>query len=196
MIAALALLLAAVTLVAPVAALGVGIIWSWLARTVERAVVGLSLRRGEFGVRRGDVAGAVLRSPAYAVGAALGSIFAAVLPALAGAGALVGAIALQGAHVLPGSARDTSAPAPLLIAAAAALLVSWWGPGGATLRRGTRVLARAASPGRHGPVIVAGVILLVAAVTGLVSQSSGFEPSWAPLRTDPFAWVRAMPQVR
>ena len=195
-IAAGGLLLAAVTLVAPVAALGVGILWSWLARTVERAVVGLSLRRGEFGVRRGDVAGAVLRSPAYAVGAALGSVFAAILPALAGSGALVGAVALQGAHVLPGSARDASAPAPLIIAAAAALLVSWWGPGGATLRRGTRVSVRAASPGRRGPVIVTAVILLVAAVIGLISQSSGFEPSWAPLRTDPFRWVRVMPQAR
>lgn len=189
-------LLAALTLVAPVAALCVGVVWSWLARTVERAAVGLSLRRGEYGVRRGDVAGAVLRSPAYAVGAALGSIFGAILPAIAGSFALAGAISLQGVQVVPGSPADPSAAPPLLLAAAAALLVAWWGPGGSTLRRGTRVVARTASPGRYGPMVVIGVLLVAAAVIGLVSQSSGFEPTWAPLTEDPFEWVRGLSDSR
>lgn len=187
-----AALLAAFALVAPVLALVAGTAWSWVARTVDRAVVGLSLRRGEYGVRRGDVAGAVVRSPAYAVGAALGSIFGAILPALAGGCALAGAIALQGAGPVPGSASDTSAAAPLLAGAAAALLVGWWGPGGSTVRRGTRVVARALTPGRHGSTIVAGVLLLAAAVVALISQSSGFVPTWAPLGDDPFAWVRGL----
>ena len=187
-----AALFAALALVAPMLAFVVGICWSWLARTVERAVVGLSLRRGEYGVRRGDIAGAVLRSPAYAVGAGLSSVFGAVLPALAGACAVAGAIALQGAGPVPGSPSDPSAAAPLLAGAAAALLVGWWGPGGATLRRGTRVLVRAVTPGSHGSAIVAGVLVLAAAVVGLISQSSGFEPTWAPLTDDPFAWLRGL----
>ena len=189
---AMAALFAALALVAPVLALGAGIVWSWLARTVERAVVGLSLRRGEYGARRGDVAGAVLRSPAYAVGAALASIFGAILPTLVGGAAVVGGIALQGAGVVPGAASDPSAAAPLLAAAAAAMVVAWWGPGGSSVRRGTRVVVRWATPGRHGSVVVTGVVLLVAAVIALISQSSGFQPSWAPLGGDPFDWVRGV----
>lgn len=188
-----AALLAAVALVAPVAAFLLGVCWSWFARTVERAVVGLSLRRGEYGVRRGDVVGAVLRSPVYALGAALASVLGAVLPAFAGWAATAGAIALQGGGAVPGASADPSAPAPLLTGAVAALIVGWWGPGGSAVRRGTRVVARAASPGRHGAGIVAGVLLLGAAVVALVSQSSGFEPSWLPLSSDPFGWLRGLP---
>ena len=191
-ILALGALLAALTLVAPVAALCAGVAWSWIARTVERAAVGLQLRRGEFGPRRGDVAGAVLRTPAYALGAALGSIFGAILPALAGASAVAGAIALQGPGGVPGAASDPSSAAPLLAGAAAAMIVGWWGPGGSTVRRGTRVVVRSLTPGRAGATILAGVVILAAAAIALVSQSSGFEPSWIPLTEDPFGWVRGL----
>lgn len=185
-------LLAAATLVAPIWALLAGIGWTWLARTVERAVVGLNLRRGEYGVRRGDVAGTVLRSPAYAVGAAVGSLVAAILPTVAGFCALAGAITLRASSVAPGVLSDVAAPGPLLAGAAAGMLVAWWGPGGSRLRRGTRMIVRAVTPGQYGTAVVAGLLALAAVVIGLISQSSGFQPSWAPLGEEPFGWVRGL----
>lgn len=192
LVVCLGLFVCACAVVAPaLTALG-ALAWSALARTVDRAVVGLALRRGESGARRGDVAAAVLRSPAYAVGALLGACVAGVLPTLVGASGVVGGIALQGMGVLPGLPQDPSAPAPLLAGALGALVVAWWGPGGSGLRRGTRVLARAASPGRYGAVVAGAMLLVSAVVLGLVSQSSGFVVDWSPLGGDPFAWMRGL----
>lgn len=192
LVLSLAALLAGVALVAPGWALVVGALLSFVARTVDRAVGGLALRRQEYGARRGDVAGAVLRSPAYAVGAALAAFGGSLLPALAGAGGVLGGIGLQTAGVLPGSSLDTSASGPLLMGACAALVVGWWGPGAGAVRRGTRVLLRGVSPGRYGRLVAACLLIGVAAVLGLVAQSTGFTPSWVPFGEDPLSWARVV----
>ena len=42
-------------------------------------------------------------------------------------------------------------------------LTAWWGPGGASLRRGSRSIVRGFTPGATAAQVVAGVLLVVAA---------------------------------
>lgn len=182
-LAALAVLCVVAAAVAPVLAAVVGLSWSIVARLVERCVDSLYLRRAERGPRRRDVASVTALAPFYLVGAVVGAGFAALLPALVAVAGYFGVVAIMGE---PGLGLVGRAAA-LMSAAAAALVVSWWGPGGRSLRRGSRRMARAVTPGRFGPVIVAGLALSAAVVLALITQSSGYAPTGWPLRQG-FSW--------
>ncbi|MEP7160976.1 MAG: protein kinase [Dermatophilaceae bacterium] len=183
---ALGVLLAAVAAVAPPLFIGAGLVWSWLARTVDRTARGLWIRRGERGVRRGDWLSAVMRSPAHAVGAAVAAVLYGLLPVFVTVAVLGG---VAGAATLGmGPPRGASAASSLFVAAFLGSFVAWWGPRGGPLRRGTRLVVRAVAPGRVGTLAAVAVLLVAATTLGLVSQSSGFHPQWWPLTSNPFGW--------
>ena len=50
---------------------------------------------------------------------------------------------------------------PLGVGGLTAMLTAWWGPGGESVRAGSRRLVRGLSPGRNGPAIAVAVLLLV-----------------------------------
>lgn len=168
-----------VTLTGYLPALGllVALGWSWLARFVDRVVTSVALRRMHRGPRDRDVPLAVLASPWHLLGSAFSAVVAGILPLLVGVAFSVGLRSLSNgvAGVPLGLASS------IMVGASAALIVAWWGPGGGTLRRGSRSVVRGLAPGRIGAV--AGVVVLVVAggVLGLMTQSSGWALSWWPL---------------
>ena len=99
----------------------------------------LVVRRYAGGRRRSDVPVAVAASPWHLVSAALGTVVALLLPAAVAVAHVlrgVGVVSLTGGSPRP----DTSAP--LAAGALLGILTAWWGPGGASLRRGARSLVR------------------------------------------------------
>ena len=66
-------------------------------------------------------------------------------------------------------------------------LTAWWGPGGASLRRGSRSIVRGLSPGATASQVAAALLLVVAAA--LVATTMAADgPSWWPRTTAP-GWV-------
>ncbi len=184
---ALGVAFAAIAAVAPPVFVGAGLVWSWLARTVDRTARGLWMRRGERGVRRGDRLSAAMWSPVHAVGAAVAAMLYGLLPLFV-AVAVLGGVAGLGTLGM-GPPRGASAASSLFVAAFLGSFVAWWGPRGGSLRRGTRLVVRAVAPGRVGALAAAAVLLVAATALGLVSQSSGFHPQWWPLGGNPFGWA-------
>src|SRR5690349_16840206 len=68
----------------PVVAAVVAVVWSWAARTADRSVTSLVLRRHQKGVRRSDVPVAVVASPWHLVVGALATVVSLILPLLVG----------------------------------------------------------------------------------------------------------------
>ncbi len=186
---ALGVLFAAIAAVAPPVFVGAGLVWSWLARTVDRTARGLWIRRGERGIRRGDRLSAAMWSPVHAVGAAVAAVLYGLLPLFV-AVAVLGGVAGLGTLGM-GPPRGASAASSLFVAAFLGSFVAWWGPRGGSLRRGTRLVVRAVAPGQVGALAAATVLLVAATALGLVSQSSGFHPQWWPLTGNPFGWAAA-----
>ena len=65
---------------------------------------------------------------------------------------------------------------PLVVAGVFAGLTAWWGPGGASLRRGSRSIVRGLTPGEAAGQVAAGILLVVAAVV-LAMTLAGAGPS-------------------
>ena len=109
-----------------------------IARTVERCVMRLGLRRVAYGPRRSDVTVTVLATPWRAVVSFAVTLVAGVLPLLVGSSVLfLGLLAVgQAGQPAPQS------PPVQAIGAVAFLLCAWWGPGGGSLRRGTLLSVR------------------------------------------------------
>ena len=63
---------------------------------------------------------------------------------------------------------------------AAGLLIAWWGPGGASLRRGSRSLVRGVARGETLTAVVVGVLLLAAAVLTALAFVRHGQLSWWP----------------
>ncbi|MBW3083829.1 Serine/threonine-protein kinase PknD [Austwickia sp. TVS 96-490-7B] len=186
----LGVFLACLTLMAPVYALFFGVFWSWLTRTVDRVMTGHYLRRSSYGAGQHDIIGTVLRSPMNIILAATGTVLSAFFPLLVGyLGILLGVVG-QDFGVIPGSPLNPSAPVPLFMGGVSTLIMAWWGPGGSSVRRGTRMTVRALTPPPLGPVLMTLLFLVAAAVVGLISQSTGHLPVWGWLGPDPFSWVR------
>ena len=162
----------------PVVAAGFAVLWSWAARTADRSVTSLVLRRHNRGPRRSDVPLAVAASPWHLVVGALATVVAAILPLLVGTCAVFSA-ALATVAVYGGQPHPNSA-GPLAVGAAVAALMAWWGPGGSGLRRGTRSIVRGISPGPRGSRVVVGIALLVAAAAVVVCLQNAGVPSWWP----------------
>ncbi|MFC7491168.1 MULTISPECIES: serine/threonine-protein kinase [unclassified Knoellia] len=180
-VAALLAVLVATAATAPmVAALGL-LLWIVLARTADRSVTSLILRRHDKGRRRSDIPVAVVAGPWHLLLGVVGSVFGAVMPALiAASGVFCAALALVA--VQGSGSPQPDAPGPLAFGGLLAGLMAWWGPGGAGLRRGTRSLVRGASPGPSAARVLV-LLLLVAAVAVAAAGVVTGEPTWWPTGT-------------
>ncbi len=143
----------------PGVALVVLVAWSIVARTSDRSVTGLVLRRYDHGRRRSDV------------------------PLAAAAGVFTVALVASGVvghDVNPGS------PVTLVGAALLAVATLWWGPGGAPLRRGSRSIVRALLPSGVPSQIVSGIVVSGGLVLLLLALSRGASLGWTPFTGNPF----------
>jgi len=176
---------AALTVAAPLVGLFALLAWTALARTADRSVTSLVMRRHERGRRGSDVAVAVASSPWHLVVGVFGAAVAVVLPLFVGVCAMfAGALA---ATAVTGSSAPADGLVPLLAAGVFAGLTAWWGPGGASLRRGSRSIVRGLTPGDLTRKLAAGALLVgAAALLGTTVASDG--PSWWPRQEAP-AWV-------
>lgn len=150
-----------VAVVYPYLAIALLIAWSVLARCADRSVTSTVLRRHSRGVRRSDVPVAVASAPWHLVSAALATVLALLLPALLALAALVAAAILLG---LVGRGTWTvERSLPVGFGAAVAVQLMWWGPGGASLRRGSRSLARGLVPAGLTTKVLSTTLCVVAA---------------------------------
>ena len=176
----LALLVALVAAAAsfPVATAGFALLWSWAARTADRSVTSLVMRRYSNGRRRSDVPLAVAASPWHLVVGALATVMSAVLPLVVGVCAVFSAALATTA--LTGGSPHPNAAVPLAVGAVLAALVAWWGPGGSGLRRGSRSIVRGVAGGTTASRLVVLVALLVAVGFSGWALQHGGQPQWWP----------------
>ena len=151
---------------------------SWLARTVDRSMTATVRRRHRYGRRRSDGVAALAASPLHLLGAALTTVVAALLPAAVGAAGLVVTAVAQDA--VDGRGVRLDAPVPLAVAALLALLIGWWGPGGPSLRRGSRSLVRSVTGVPVARVVITACLVVFAVgVLGALAVGA-LEVSWWP----------------
>jgi hypothetical protein len=174
----------------PMVAIALVVLWSWCARFADRSVTSLVMRRHDRGRRRSDVPIAIVASPWHAVVAALAMVLTLLVPAVVAVGATF-SIALAAAAVTGGDPAPNST-LPLLTGGLLGLLMLWWGPGSGSMRRGTRSLLRASSPGDGGTDLVALTDFLVATFA-LIGVGLGIwhglrhgQPDWWPLSLERF----------
>jgi serine/threonine protein kinase len=183
-----ALMVAQVALVvaAPVVGLVAAAVWGVVARTADRSMTSLVMRRHERGVRRSDVPVVVMAAPWHLtmslVGAALGLV--TPLAVMVGASFLTGVVV----GMLDGGSARPGAVLPLGVAGVLGLFTAWWGPASAPLRRGTRSVVRGLTPSVRAQQIVLGVALVIAAGLVLWLAGNGGQPTWWPLDRVPAPW--------
>lgn len=188
-LAALGLALAALATTLPLAAVLAALGWSALARTADRSMTSLMLRRMERGARGRDLPLTVLFSPVHLVASGFSAVAHALVPLALGVLAVFGAAAIAGRGV--GVVPDPTDPLPVAAGLGVALLTGWWGIGGTSLRRGSRSLARGLAPGRVGAGVASAVLVAAAAYLAIRSQATGAQLDWWPLRNNP--WVDGLP---
>ncbi len=164
------------------------LVWCWVARFSDRSVTSLVLRRFRRGHRRSDVPMALVLSPWHVLTSGTSTVVSLLLPAVVAVSATFSAVfGISSLSTLdPGRA---TAPA-LAVGFAAGAVVAWWGPGGASLRRGSRSVVRGlVRPGIVTDVVVALLVsgALALAVFALVRHG---EVGWWPLSGDPAAALR------
>jgi predicted Ser/Thr protein kinase len=174
----------------PVVAAAVLVLLCWVARFTDRSVTSLVVRRYAAGRRRSDVPVAVAASPWHLVSSAVATLVALLLPAVVAVAATFSA-ALVVVSVTGGSPRP-DASAPLAAGALMGVLTAWWGPGGASLRRGARSLVRGAVRSRSATEVVVTGLVLAAAGLGIWAWMRAGVPSWWPGSSAqlPFPWLR------
>jgi hypothetical protein len=168
----------------PGIALLVLVVLSALARATDRSVTALVLRRYDFGRRRSDVPFAVVSSPWHLVVGIIATGVGLLLPvAVALAGIFAAALLLAGTQ---GTDLGPGAPITLAVGGVLGLLMLWWGPGGASLRRGSRSMARRLVPAGLAAQIVSGLLAVFGVVAALVALQHGTSLTWDPFTTNPF----------
>jgi predicted Ser/Thr protein kinase len=170
-------LVVALGAVLPLVAAGLVVLWSLAARFADRSVTSLVLRRHSAGYRRSDVPLAVAASPWHLLRAALATVLAMLLPAfVALATALSTALGLALAR---GGDPDPERALPVAAGLLLGLLMMWWGPGGASLRRGSRSLVRGSLRRRTiSTWVVVALGVLAAALALWAWQRSGVLDWW------------------
>lgn len=162
----------------PVVAIGLVILGSWCARFADRSVTSLVMRRHERGRRRSDVPLAVVASPWHVLVSALATVLALLLPAMVAIASTFSAawavVAVFGGDPQPESSL------PLVVGGSIGLLLGWWGPGGASLRRGSRSLVRGVAAGRMATDIFVATFLLLGAGLGVWAWLRHGQPDWWP----------------
>jgi serine/threonine protein kinase len=182
MLAALLLTLAGVATVAPGGAAVLFLGFTVLARTVHRSTTGLERRRQELGRSRTDVAVTVVKVPWRLLLAFLVGIPAALIPTLvAGSSAFI-----VGSMVTRSGVPWPSGPVALAVGAVAGSVTAWWGPGGRSLRGGTRSVVRTFTRPRGVRLIVLALCALVLLAAVVVASQPGHIPDWTPFQA-PFA---------
>ncbi|GAA1884749.1 serine/threonine-protein kinase [Lapillicoccus jejuensis] len=162
--------------------------WCWLARTSDRTVTSLVVRRYERGRRGSDVPRAVVTGPWHLLAALASTALALLLPAVVTVAGTVCAALLVSA-TLGGSPSESAGPS-LAVGVLAGALVAWWGPGGSSLRRGSRSVVRGVVPARAARVVVPVLVLAALGLAALVLARDG-AVVWWPLTTDPLASLRS-----
>jgi serine/threonine protein kinase len=166
--------------VAPVGALVIAAALMITARTVDRTATELWRRRQDAGPRAGDIAVAVVALPWRLVQSTVSTALALVLPLLVGV-SVAFITSIGGPRQGEIAAGTPSTPGPLAAATAAALLMAWWGPGGGTLRRGSRAMARTSIRTRGGRITV-WVLLALVVLSAVMVVSKNQTPTmmfWA-----------------
>lgn len=154
-------------------------LWCWAARFSDRSVTALIMRRYRYGRRRADLPLAVALSPWHVVVAALLTVVGLLLPAVVAASAALSTT--LGISAATSSALGGVSAAGAASGFAVGALVAWWGPGGASLRRGSRSLVRGLAP--HGPVrgLLVGLLLAAAVVLTALAFVHHGRLEWWPL---------------
>ncbi|GAB3107690.1 hypothetical protein GCM10027055_03510 [Janibacter alkaliphilus] len=183
--------LVALTAVAPLVALTVGILFSLVARTVDRSMTATVMRRHRQGVRRSDTAMAVAASPWHVVMAALATLLAMIFPLVVGGCATVAVAVLQ--SLVDGFGVRLGSPLPLAAGGLVAALVGWFGPASPSLRRGSRSLARGATPSSPMRWAVVGVLVGIALLLVGAILVDGLDVSWWPLAESPLPDATELP---
>ncbi|AKU18730.1 hypothetical protein VV02_07450 [Luteipulveratus mongoliensis] len=195
----MALLAAAVGISAvwPVLGLTLIVLWSVGARLLDRSMTAMVMRRFEGGRRKTDGVMAVVSSPWHAIRAALATLFALLVPVFVG-----GCAAVTTALVLAMQGNDDprlDRSFPIAIGALLACWVLWWGPGGTSMRRGSRSIVRGALPSDPLTKIVVGLLAAIAVLCFMVAAGKGGEISWWPLSGGPSwslnDWLPDLPEV-
>jgi serine/threonine protein kinase len=177
-LAALLLLFVAVSAVVPLLAWGLLALWSVLGRWVDRTMTGLVLRRHEAGPRGSDLPMMMLAAPWHLVGAVLGAGLSLLLPV---AFAVVAA-ALTSYGLAMAGVVDIGIEHPVAIGVGSLLgaLTTWWGPGGISLRRGSRTIVRAVLPAGVVTQVVVSLLSVGALGLGVWAVLEGQDVSWWP----------------
>ena len=158
---------------------------SVLARATDRSVTALVLRRYDYGRRPSDLPYAVVSAPWHLVLGVVATALGLLLPvAVALAGIFAGALLLAGAR---GTDLGPGAPVTLAVGGVLGLLMLWWGPGGASLRRGSRSMARRLVPAGLASQVVAAALAVFGVVAALLALRHGASLTWDPFATNPFA---------
>jgi serine/threonine protein kinase len=177
----LALMVAALGTAAvwPVVAAGLIILWFWCARFADRSVTSLVVRRHKSGRRRRDVPLAVVASPWHVISSAVATVIALLLPAtVAIASTFSAALAVA---AISGGNPQPARSLPLVAGGFLGLMMGWWGPGGASLRRGSRSLVRGAAPGKTTTEVVVTILILLGAGLGVLAWQRLGQPDVWPL---------------
>ncbi|MDX6283591.1 MAG: hypothetical protein QOH03_4662 [Kribbellaceae bacterium] len=148
-----------------------------LARTVDRGSTAIMRRRQVRGGRgKSDGLVAVAASPMHLLAAALITVFCLILPVIVGF--VVGGIVTVGAantyslDWVPLSAVGFGA------GGIAGLFTAWWGPGGTSLRRGTKITLRKAFRPAWLSLLIAAILLGAAALV-FKDAAAGNGAEWA-----------------
>ena len=163
---------------APVWAFVAVFVWMMLARSVDRSMTALLRRRLEHGQRPRDLALSAVSSPWHLVLGAVTAIGGLAVPLLVAVTASFSAALILGALV------ETTPPTSALalgVGGLLGLLMAWWGPGGASFRRGTRSIVRGVSPTPTAVRALLGVIALIGIALLVWGLVGGSAPSWAPV---------------
>ena len=167
--------LAGVAAVAPGGALVLLLFAMVMGRTVDRSATSLWRRRQLAGPRAGDVPVAVVSLPWQLVQSVFASLLALVLPVLVA----ISVAFIAGTAVVQDGSPSPASPLPLALAGFAAAVTGWWGPGGASFRRGSRSAAQLAIRGSVSRLVVWSFLGLVVLSAVLVALQ-GEPVDWAP----------------
>ena len=166
------------------AAVGLVFLWALLARFADRSITSLVMRRHDRGLRRSDIPLAIAASPWHAVLAVGTTLLNLFIPAVVTVGAAF-VLALASAAAT-GGVPQPDRSLPLVGAGLLGLLMCWWGPGGATLQRGSRSLLRAVTPGKGATDFLVAALVLIGVGLGAWAWVRNGQPDWWPWALDHF----------
>ncbi|MDQ1288854.1 MAG: hypothetical protein QG622_2420 [Actinomycetota bacterium] len=175
-LAALALTFAAVAAVAPGGAAVLGFCWAVVARLIQRSRAGLQRRRQDGRPTSGDVAIVLAALPWRLVRSMAMTVVTMILPGLVG----VSTSFIAWSLISSSGPGVPSRALALFVAALTAIVTAWWGPGGWSLRTGSRAVVRVVTGGQTGRIVVVAGCLLVVLASAMVASGDVYEPDWAP----------------